>query len=41
MAQPGAGAERGGGAAMAPEAGGPQAQAPSEFPSKIFNSFDR
>ena len=26
---------------MAPAAGGPQAQVPSKFPSKFFNSFDR
>ena len=41
MAQPGAGAGGGGGAAVAPKAGGPQAQVPSKFPSKFFNSFDR
>ena len=40
MAQLGAGAGGGGSAALAPAAGGPQAQVPSKFPSKLFNSFD-
>ena len=41
MAQPGAGAGGIGVAAVVPAAGGPQAQVPSKFPSKFFNSFDR